>query len=431
MSPQQTPSRWYRTDNAGRVFAWSARTQLNTLFRLAATLRRTVQVETLQAALEAVLPRFPIFAVHVRRGVFWSYLEANDAKPHVVADSRFPCQPWPVHRGRAFPFRVRAYHRRIAVEFSHILTDGSGAAHFLRSLLAEYLQRREGLVPNDTQDLLLPGQASHAEEVEDAFRRYRPAGLSKPEGREPAWRLPHIADPKQTCRITTGLMDLDAIKAVAKAHQATVGAFMLAHYLSVLLDVWQRSSTRRTRRALLPICVDVPVNLRRFFPSQTLRNFFVTVQVRIHPQETDPTFEALLTQVQDQMADNLKPEQLGSLIARNVGAEKHHLVRSLPGVVKGRVLPEIYRRVSLRTTTSSLSNLGCITLPSPLQSAIEHLELIPIHPNQRKITCGCVGIGDTLSVTFARTLFDPFVEQAFFGKLNDLGCPVRLETNNE
>jgi NRPS condensation-like uncharacterized protein len=356
--------------------------------------------------------------------VFWSYLESNDVPPLVLADTRFPCQHLAVHDGQALPFRVRAFHKRIALEFSHILTDGNGALHFLRALLAEYLRRGAGLVPENTVDLMLAGQEPHPEEFEDAFRRYRTKGLPKPHSRPRVWHLPQPAEEPGIYHITTGLLSLSAIKALAQAHRASLTEYLVAHLLAVFQGIWEETPGRG-----LPICVDVPADLRRFFPSRTLRNFFVTVQATIDPRLGHYDWEEILTKVKYQLRSSLDAKELSRQIARNVGAERHLLLRTIPFAVKGHVLPEIYRRMNLRTSTMTFSNLGRVTLPAPLSSAVERFDVISINPNLRKISCGCISFGDTLSLTFGRTLREALVERAFFARLAQQGCRIQVESN--
>jgi hypothetical protein len=112
-----------------------------------------------------------------------------------------------------------------------------------------------------------------------------------------------------------------------------------------------------------------------------------------------------------------------------VGAERHPFIRTLPFWVKGQVLSVVYHRLSLRRTTSSLSNLGRVTMPPELSESIDRFEFVPVFPNARKISCGCIGFGDRLYITFGRTLTQPVVEQTFFRRLVAMGCPVKIETN--
>jgi hypothetical protein len=57
------------------------------------------------------------------------------------------------------------------VEFSHILTDATGALNFLNALLGEYISLQEDM-HGPLDDILYKGRAPHPEEFEDAFVRY-------------------------------------------------------------------------------------------------------------------------------------------------------------------------------------------------------------------------------------------------------------------
>jgi len=415
-------------DNAGRIFACTVISDLITVFRLSATLKAPVHVGRLQTALEAVLPRFPYFAVQMRRTVFWPCYEPNDQVPQVQADAQSPCQAFVVRGRGRFPFRVRVFHRRIAVEFSHAVTDATGALEFLRSLVAEYLQRG-GVTLTETQGLMLPGQTPDPEECEDAFRKYCQKGLPHPEKRHRAFRLKLPTEPRGVFHVTTGIVALDEIRACAKERGVSLTELLAALYLDAFQAQLRELTPRQRRRRTRPICLDVPVNLRGLFPSRTLRNFFLPVYLTIDPRLGDYTFEEILKKVHHSMRTSLDIKELARQITRNVGAERHPFIRTLPFWVKGQVLSVVYHRLSLRRTTSSLSNLGRVDMPPELSEAIERFEFVPVFPNARKISCGCISFGDRLYITFGRTLTQPVVEQMFFRKLVALGCPVKIETN--
>lgn len=412
-------------DNAGRIFACTVLSDLITVFRLSATLKAPVHVGRLQAALEAVLPRFPYFAVQMRRTVFWPCYEPNEQVPRVQADAQSPCQGFVVRGRGRFPFRVRAFHTRIAVEFSHAVTDATGALEFLKSLVAEYLCH-SGLALTDPQGLMLPGQVPDPEECEDAFRKYCQKGLPHPEKRLRAFRLKLPTEPRGVFHITTGIVSFDTVRDCAKQHEVSLTELLAALYLDALQA---QLPHRQPRRRARPICLDVPVNLRSLFPSRTLRNFFLPVYLTIDPRLGHYTFDEILKKVHHSMRAGLDLKELARQITRNVGAERHPFIRTLPFWVKGQVLSVVYHRLSLRRTTSSLSNLGRAAMPPELSAAIERFEFVPVFPNARKISCGCISFGDRLYITFGRTLTQPVVEQTFFRKLVALGCPVKIETN--
>ena len=63
--------RWMQLDNAAKIYPAARRRNWNNLFRLSATLTETVDVPTLQTALDVTVRRFPSIAVRLRRGMFW------------------------------------------------------------------------------------------------------------------------------------------------------------------------------------------------------------------------------------------------------------------------------------------------------------------------------------------------------------------------
>jgi hypothetical protein len=229
--------------------------------------------------------------------------------------------------------------------------------------------------------------------------------------------------------VTTGIVSLEKFRACAGQHQVSLTELLAALYLDAFQAHLRQLSPRQQRLRARPICLDVPVNLRGLFPSRTLRNFFLPVYLTIDPRLGHYTFDEILKKVHHSMRAGLDLKELSRQITRNVGAERHPFIRTLPFWVKGQVLSVVYHRLSLRRTTSSLSNLGRVTMPPELSEAIDRFEFVPVFPNARKISCGCIGFGDRLYITFGRTLTQPVVEQTFFRRLVAMGCPVKIETN--
>ena len=72
-------SQWYRLDNAGILYSALQREEYSAIYRFSALMTEPVRPAALQNAIDRVLPRFPSFAVRIRRGLFWYYLEPNTA----------------------------------------------------------------------------------------------------------------------------------------------------------------------------------------------------------------------------------------------------------------------------------------------------------------------------------------------------------------
>lgn len=68
-------SQWYRLDNAGILYSALQREEYSAIYRFSALMTEPVRPAALQNAIDRVLPRFPSFAVRIRRGLFWYYRE--------------------------------------------------------------------------------------------------------------------------------------------------------------------------------------------------------------------------------------------------------------------------------------------------------------------------------------------------------------------
>ena len=105
------------------------------------------------------MPRFPTFAVRIRKGAFWYYLEHNSAPgPFLKEDVSDPCQPVRFKEDNGWLVRFYYYRNRISIEVFHALSDGGGAIVFFRTLLAEYLRQTGVDIPagNGVLDLNEP-----------------------------------------------------------------------------------------------------------------------------------------------------------------------------------------------------------------------------------------------------------------------------------
>ncbi len=146
---------WYKLDNAATLFTFVNSARITCLFRISSELKSPINVANLQKALDNTMVRFPYYHVNLRAGLFWHYWEKNALSPKIMSDSKYPQQKLQITKKGIFPFRVRAFQNRIAVEFHHSLTDGTGALTFLRAIVGEYL-RLQGKEVNDWLDVFQP-----------------------------------------------------------------------------------------------------------------------------------------------------------------------------------------------------------------------------------------------------------------------------------
>ena len=82
-----TQKKWFRLDNSAKLYPFITTKDTQNLFRFTVELTNDIDAEILQNALDLTLKRFPSFAVRLRRGAFWYYLEENTKQLKVQPES--------------------------------------------------------------------------------------------------------------------------------------------------------------------------------------------------------------------------------------------------------------------------------------------------------------------------------------------------------
>jgi len=411
---------WYRLDNAARVFAALASRRTTTVYRVAVALRAPVDAAVLQDALDALMPRFPYFRVRLRKGLFWHYLEEIPGAPRVRAERKAPCRRMTRAEDGPWQLRVLVFGRRIAVECSHVLTDGAGALVFLRALLAGYLERLGVAVP-DEEGIPRPGEEPHMEEAEDAYRRFYDPNVPLPPFGTRALRLHGSALPTDDCRVVHGIVPLAPLRELSAEHGVTLTELLASILLASVADVAGDGGR--------PIAVMTPVDLRGLYPSRTMRNFFLSVTASIDPRLGHYSFEEILRDVHHSLQRQVSAKSVSRQIRRHVGAERNVFVRHVPLFLKVPAKRRLYVRRWGRRFTTVLSNLGRIELPPSLDEQVERFEVIPNPSAAHGIGCAAIGYGEQVVITFASIVSGTGVERAFFTRLRRMGVTARIETN--
>ncbi len=419
---------WYKLDNAGKIYPAILSKRITSLFRLSLTLKNPINIDLLEQANNRVIQRFPYFQVSLKRGFFWYYLDTNPRFPKIEGDSVYPCMKMPIKKKRMFLFRIRAYKCRIAVEFSHILTDGTGASIYLKTLAAEYL-RLSGLPVPSRKDLGVFSleESPEEEENKDAFKEYFNPRLPKPSKGTKAYHLPWKLIPKGRYYITTGILPAGRVREAAKKTGVSISEFFIAVLIKSFQD-YIASSPRRNRK-IKPIRMNVPVNLRNIYPSGTLRNFFLSVEPWIDPRLGEYSLEEIASKVHHYMQYEVDRRFLNQQITRNVKGELNIVNRLLPLFLKDMVLPVVYRLMGENNYTSGFSNLGRIVLPGEMAQHIERFDFYPPPSTGNKIKCTALSWLDKMYISFGSLAEETDIERLFFTNLRKMEIPVKIESN--
>ncbi len=418
--------RWMRLDNAAKIYPAARNQDWTNMFRLSATLHEPVDVEILQSALDVTARRFPSIAARLRRGTFWYYLQQLEQAPTIRKESSYPLTKMSRKEARRCALRVLVYQNRIAVEFFHSLTDGSGGMVFLKTLVAEYLEQKYGVSVPAQDGVLGRLDEPSDEELEDSFTKYAaPVNASRKE--DSAWRVNGTPEYDGFLHLTCFRLSVKEILEQAHACGVTVTSFLCAVMMQALQQLQKQKVPNSRRRK--PIKVQVPINLRNFFPSKTLRNFAMYTTPQIDPNLGEYSFGEICKIVHHWMGLEVTPRKLGKMIATNVNTEKSIFVKLMPLFLKNFVMKAVFRMVGERKFCLCMSNLGAVKLPEPMGNYVNRMDFILGVQSTAPYNCGVITYGESMYVNFIRNTQEPQLEAAFFKTLQDLGISAEVSSN--
>lgn len=414
---------WLTLDNAARIYPASISDWSPDVYRVSASLYAPIRISLLEEALRTVMPRFPYFQVYLRRGLFWYYLQRSNVIPTLQRLSAVPVSILPACKGPIYLLRVMAADATIAVDFSHILTDGTGAVRFLGTLTSQYLKLRG--VPISAWEPLSDPQASpSAGEYEDAYGRYFERGLPWPPTLPPACHLPQAAQPLS--RVITGRLPVTDMLQLARSRGVHLTEYLVALYLHSLAEVCAANQMEPSVKGKGILRIEVPVDMRRFYPSETMRNFSLFVSPEIDMRRGSYSFDEIVRIVHRSMEVQLDRRELSRQITRNVGAAHHPLIRIMPLALKNPVFSRLRERIGERSFSGVLSNLGRIEVPRDIEPHIASFGVM-LGPNPlMKTNCAVLSFRNDLYINFGSVIESRELERRFFTFLAKEGIPVNV-----
>ncbi|MDD3999790.1 MAG: alcohol acetyltransferase [Bacilli bacterium] len=415
-------NRWYKLDNAAKIFPSVTSAKRSNVFRLSAVLKEKVDPALLEEALNLTITRFPSLKVKLKRGLFWYYLEENEAKASVRPDSPYICQRFKRRENNAFLFRVTYYLSKINLEVFHSLTDGTGALEFLKTITYNYLLLTGKEI--DSENLILTSDFENVyEEYQDSFVQNYDASLKNNQRDPKALQFRGSLYANYYISIITGELDVLKLKEVARQYGATITEF-----LTSCLIFSAKSLTSLIKREDKPFQVLVPVNLRKHFPSKTLRNFslFISPGTKLR---ADLTFEEIITEVKLAFESELQKEKLQQRIVANVTIEKNFFLRIVPLVIKEFVLRIGYSAWGDKLNSMSFSNVGQVKLPKDMEAYVQKFIFSNSASKTSPINLGAISYQDKLQVSFASSIHERDLQREFFRLLSSHGLEIIIETN--
>ena len=406
---------WYALEDSAKIYPLSMKHGEMAVFRLSVYLKEAVVPELLQMALDFTVKRFPGFAVSLKKGFFWHYLDTEKIRFTAEEEKGIPCSPIRLSKSGSPAFRVLYFGNRISTEFFHVLTDGTGGMQFLKALTGEYLRllgakfRPEDGIPDIYE---LPS----AEEYENAFSKVKDAKNAAGFVDKAAVQMSGKLSAVKPAGVFHFKMSAKQLKDVSKRYGGTVTNYMLA-----LMFIASRAATDELNGEL---SIQVPVNMRKFYPSKTLRNYSLYCWVRKELKDIGE-LPTLIEDIKEQLEKRASKESMNRMLAAAKALVSS--VRYIPLFIKQPVAAAVYGFLGDKIFTNTLSNLGVVTFPPELAEYIESMDFVLGTASTNRAECTLVTTGDAVTFTITKNTKDPSFEEKMYELLSKDGIEVIAE----
>lgn len=206
-------------------------------------------------------------------------------------------------------------------------------------------------------------------------------------------------------------------------HILTDGTGGLAFLTALLLAFMTEAAHAVSDESRGDISIQVPVNMRKFCPSKTLRNFSMYCSVRTPWAEAGEA-ERLLPDITRQLSERASETAMRGMLAST--AEMVRLLGRVPLAVKRPAARIAYGFLGERAFTSTLSNLGAAKLPPEVEAHVEKLDFVLGTGERARAACAMVTLKGRALLSVTKLTDDKTFETRLLSLLEGAGVPVKL-----
>ncbi len=411
-------SNWRKLDNAALAFPLVTGENDTRVFRFYCQLKEEVDSDILQQALDRTMEKYPLFQAVLRKGLFWFYLEHSDIRALVKPETEPPCSRLYIPDKKSLLFQVSYYKERINFEVFHALTDGTGAMHFLQELVQNYL-----ILAHPKENFPEIGsekKTGRGNIAEDSFSQYYSSDIPKNrEKKKAAVKLKGEKLVHSDMHISEVVLSVKEVHQKARSYGVSITVLLTAVMLCSIREEIPKNQQKR------PVTLMIPVNLRNYFPSQSMTNFFGWIEVGYTFSDTT-TFEEVLADVKRQFEQELEKDKIAMHMNDYVRIEKNIFVRAVPLEIKKYFLM-IGANLGSRSITAVYSNIGIIRLPEEYREYIRHFGIFASTNSLQMCSCS---YGDEMVLGFTSKIPDDSIQRNFRRMLSEEEIPHRELKND-
>lgn len=409
---------WRKLDDQAKVFALASNRKYSSVFRLSVILEEKIDEDILQKALELALEKYQAFKVRMKRGLFWYYFQENEKNPIVTVENEYPFKRVNTKQNKYYLFKVTYFECKINIDFFHALTDGNGGGEFFKEIIYKYLELK---YPNDFEKS--KKEELIVDDSENAYKKiYKKHSRKTPFPK--AYTMKGELLPKGEVGINHFNINVEQIKKCSKDKECSLSMYLVA---MIAYSIYE--TNYKINNGNKPINLSVPINLKKYFSSETISNFFsymmISLKLKIHKIYT---FDDILDMVKKEFEKKFKLEKIIETISSDAGMTNKLWVRIVPLFIK-KLAVRIGSLERKKQFTMTISNIGKIEIHNKYSKYVEKFFVILSPDWAEKVKCGICSYEDNLVVTFGSLLKDSFIEKQFKELLVENNIDFKIEGN--
>ena len=401
--------KWFKLDNAAKIFPPVSNRKDPKVFRFVCVLKENIDKNILQESVNEALNFFPNFRSILKKGFFWHYLETTDFNPIIKEEKKDICSPIYNKNKKKLLFRVNYYKNRINLEVYHALTDGTGALEFLKTIVHIYISKKY-----DIEEFNFDYDASLNEKSSDSFNKYYQFLLNKIKKSAKVYQIK--GDKLNKIRVINGCMNTKNLIDIAHKYNTTLTGLIVSIYILAIKENMDLKDENKF------ITIDIPANLRKYFKSQTARNFFSVIKLKYNGSNN---LEDIIKYVDKNLKKELKKDNLFKTMNKYATIEHNFLVRLVPLFIKNIIL-RFASYLSNKDLTTSVTNLGVIKLPDEIKDFVDSFEVYVSTDKMQMAICSYL---DKLNISFTSVFISTDIIKDFYRKLVSYGIDITIISN--
>ena len=410
---------WRRLDNSAKIFPIASSKKYSSVFRLSAVLKEKINPKILKQSVNIVLKNLNSFKVKLKKGAFWYYFEENNKEVIIEEEKEYPCKYIDPNTNNDYLFKVTYWENKINLDIFHSLTDGNSGIIFLREIIYTYIElahpekfnkklRIERKISNNTED--------------DYLKNYDKKSKNSKGGKK-AYILEGKKLPLAAIGVIHVNIDLKKLKEKAKEKGVTI-----TQYLTSVLIYAIYNSNYKEHKGKRPIKICIPVDLKKYFKSETISNFFSYITIQTENNVNLDSFDEIVKFVKEDFNKKLTKEEISKTMSSNVKLGNNIFIKSIPLFLKLIIVKLSYIEIRKYTTTT-FSNIGRIGIIGEYQKYIDKFMMLIAPESVEKIKCSACSFENKLIFTFTSVLEKTEVEERFCKKLKEEGIEIYVEGN--